>query len=428
VTLAGTCNYFLVFFWQFGHLYPNGLTIRKAMARTPKLNWKEVSKGKWQVDVPPSISETGKRERHFFTTRDKAKAHAQELREKFLAHGGQAAAIKPSLAEAAIAAEAILAPWGAGLVEAAKHFAAVKEREAASKPVAEATAAFLLACEGLRDRTIEGYRHACRRLDAALGERLLATLTAEEIAVAAEVNTPGAAAANRYRCARAFWRWAAKKGWCDAATFAAVESPRVSNDGEISVLTVAEAEALLRTAEEHYPQAVASYALQLFAGIRVEELVRLKAENVTAEGVELGASVTKKNRRRHITPSPALSAWLARYPFAPCPNWGEVHKACRRLAGWRVASRLLSKPPKPTRGAWPQNVLRHSFASYAIANGSTLEEMLFTFGHAGGPALLRSNYVGKVTKKAALEFFALRPEGEQAEAKPQLETVESPAA
>jgi site-specific recombinase XerD len=177
--------------------------------------------------------------------------------------------------------------------------------------------------------------------------------------------------------------------------------------------------------------------LQLFAGIRVEELARLEDRSVTQDGIELGASITKKNRRRHITLSPVLAAWLTRYPFKPCPNWREVHDACRRIAGWDIAARLLAERvaagkleamPKVTRGAWPQNVLRHSFASYAISNGATLEEMLFTFGHSGGPALLRSNYVGKVTKRAALEFFAIRPIGEAAATGPQLETVEDPAA
>lgn len=215
-----------------------------------------------------------------------------------------------------------------------------------------------------------------------------------------------------------------------------MEAPRVSTDGEISVLSIAEAKALLHAAETHYPQAVPSYALQLFAGIRVEELARLVAENVTADGIELGAAITKKNRRRHISLSPTLAAWLQKYPFSPCPNWRQVHDACRRLAGWNVSSRLLSDKvatgklktmPEARRGAWPQNVLRHSFASYAIAGGATLEEMLFTFGHSGGPALLRSNYVGKVTKKAALEFFSIRPAGMKAKAAPQLETVEGAA-
>jgi hypothetical protein len=69
--------------------------------------------------------------------------------------------------------------------------------------------------------------------------------------------------------------------------------------------------------------------------------------------------------------------------------------------------------------------LRHSFASYAIAAGTPLEEMLFSFGHTGSPSLLRQHYLGRATKKDALEFFALRPGGETAEV--QLEIVEGAA-
>jgi site-specific recombinase XerD len=402
------------------------------MPRTPKFSFKKApgtaarkDTKKWFVNVPATLTATGKRERHFYKTRDEAAAAAQTLREKFLEHGSNAAAIRPSLAEDATLAAALLEPWGASLLDAARAYVAAQEREGASVPLTTATAAFLLSCEGLRGRTIDGYRQTCAKLDATLGEKLLASVTAEDIAKAAELGNPGAAAANRFRCARAFWRWSAKRGWCDADTFAAVQSPRVSTEGEISVLTVAEATALLEVAEEHFPQAVASYALQLFAGIRVEEITRLEAEHVSATGIDLPASVAKKSRRRHITPSPTLSAWLKKHPFTPCSNWKEVNNACRRLAGWDVVSRLLDTPPEPTRGAWPQNVLRHSFASYAIAAGTPLEEMLFSFGHTGSPSLLRQHYLGRATKKDALEFFALRPGGETAEV--QLEIVEGAA-
>ena len=407
------------------------------MARTPKFNWKKTPAG-WQVDVPPSVSETGKRERHFFKTRDEAKEHAQTLREKFLEHGGQAAAIKPSLAEAAVAAEALLAPWGATLIQAVRFYVAEQERLAASKTLSEATALWLVSCEGLRDRTLGGYEQTRKRLDAALGERLLASISTDEIqAAACPLGSTGSAAAGHYRNARAFWRWAAKRGWCDAGRFAGVEAPRVNREAEISTLAPADAEALLRVAETHYPQAVPLYAVQLFAGVRAEELGKLEAHHVTAEGIDIPAGVAKKGRRRHITPSATLSAWLERYPFKPCPNWRRVDMACRRLAGWKVESELLAervaagtlkKLPKPTRGAWPQNVLRHTHASHAIAAGVPLESMLFQFGHAGGPNLLRQHYVGKVTKKDALAFFALRPSGDLAATGPELETVESPAA
>ena len=388
--------------------------------------------------MPATVSETGKRERHYFDTRDKAKAHAQALREKFLEHGGQAAAIRPSLAEAAVAAEAILAPWGASLVEAARSYVAERERLAASRTLSEATKLWLVSCEGLRGRTLGGYEQTRKRLDAALGGRILAGITAEEIqAAACPLGSTGAHLAGHHRNARAFWFWAAKRGWCDAGLFKQVEAPRVNKEGEIVILTPTEAQALLRVAEIHYPQAVASYALQLFAGIRAEELTKLKACHITTDGIDIPAAVAKKGRRRHITPSPVLTAWLSRYPFAPCSNWRRVDMACRRLGGWKVSSEFLQKKkdagkieslPKTPRGAWPQNCLRHSHASYSVAAGMPLERLLFEFGHTGSVNVLRQHYVGRASKKAAMEFLAIRPIGEAAAAGPQLETVENPAA
>lgn len=361
--------------------------------------------------MPATLAESRKRERHFHKTKAAALAHAANLREKHRQHGEAATAIRPSLAEAATLAEKILAPWKVSLVEAAKLVAAVKEQEDASRPLGIALDAWIPACEGLRPRTVEGYNQTAKRLKDALGERLTSSLSAEDLQrVIAPPGSHGAAVQGRIRNARVFWRWAAKKGWCKAEVFDALEIPKSNRDAdEISILTVSEASALLRTAETHYPQAVASYALQLFAGIRSEELVRLEACHVSPEGIELPAAVTKKGRRRHITPSPTLAAWLAAYPFAPCVNWKEVDTASRRLAGWKVTSRLLKDPPEPNRGSWPQNALRHSHASYAVAFGVPLESLLFEFGHAGTPAVLRQHYVGRASKRDAIEYFSLGP-------------------
>lgn len=394
------------------------------MPRNPKFKHKKTASG-WMVNIPATLTASGKRERHFHKTRDLAAAHAQELRARFLDHGSNAAAITPTMAEDATLAADLLKPWNASLLEAARAYVADREREVASVPVTEATAAFLLSCDGLRDRTIDGYRQICARLDRELGDRLLASITAEDIAKAAQLGNAGTASLNRYRCARTFWRWSAKRKWCNEEIFVSVQAPRVSTEGEISLLSIAETSALLAIAEKHYPQAVASYALQFFAGIRVEEIIRLEAAHVSPIGIDLPASVAKKSRRRHITPSPTLAAWLAVYPFQPCDRWHKVNAACRRLAGWEVDSRLLKTPPKPTRGAWPQNVMRHTFASYAIAAGVPLDEMLFSFGHTGGTALLRQHYVGRASKKEALAYFAIRPGGKRAKAK--LETVEGAA-
>ena len=388
------------------------------MARQTKFSPVKSAEG-WRLNVPAKFTLTGKRERYFYPTQKQALEAAKRLKQSAAEFGHQSQAIRPSLAEDASAAAALLAPWGASLIEAARSYAATRERESASKPLAEATAAWLVTCEHLRKTTLTGYKQTTSKLEAALGSQLLATITTDQLqAIVASGVTPSVAA-HRYRDTRAFWRWACGKGWCQPETLDRVELPKMRNEKEIGFLTPEQAATLLSIAEKHFPQAVATYALQFYAGIRVEEISKLEARNVTDDGIELGASITKKGRRRHITPSPTLAAWLAKHPFKPCPNWRRIDRACRYLAGWAVIpppelvtiEKLKKGQVPPPRPDWPVNGLRHSHATYAVAGGAALETLLFEFGHTGNANVLRAHYVGKASKKQALEFFAIMPEG-----------------
>jgi site-specific recombinase XerD len=388
------------------------------MPRTPKFKWSHDPKRGWKVNIPASVSASGKRERSYFPTRDKAKAFAEDQAGKYREHGSAASVIRPAIAEDAIAALDLLKPWGKSLMDAARHLVAACESDAASKPTGEALDAWLASCSHLRPRSLKGYKQAAERIRKALGERILNTITAEEIAAALGIaGKAGSSAAGYYRNARAFWKYAAGKKWCTDEVYTQVDTPQAKKGGKIFTLTPAEASRLLTIAAEHFPQAVASYALQLFAGIRAEEITRLEAKDVSADGIELGEEITKKGRRRHITPSPTLTAWLTRYPFQPCANWEKVNTACRYLAGWKVTPDATTLKAHPmgddyqSRPAWPQNVLRHSHASYTVASGASIETLLFEFGHVGKTDVLRQHYVGKVSKKDALAYFAIVPKG-----------------
>jgi len=390
------------------------------MPRTPKFKWSHDSKRGWKVNVPASVSASKKRERCYFPTRDKAKAFAEEQSAKHREHGSMASVIRPAVAEDAVAALELLKPWGKSLMDAARHLAAACEANAASKPTGEALDAWLASCVAadLRPRSLKGYKQAAERIRKALGDRTLNTITADELAAALGIaGRAGSSAAGYYRNARAFWKYSAGKKWCMDEVYSQVDAPQAKKGGKIFTLTPTEAACLLTVAAEHYPQAVASYALQLFAGIRAEEISRLEAKDVSADGIELGEEITKKGRRRHITPSDTLAAWLTRYPFQPCPEWEKVNTSCRYLAGWKVkpdAATLKAHPLEDdyqTRPAWPQNVLRHSHASYTVASGAPLETLLFEFGHVGKTDVLREHYVGKVSKKSALAYFAIVPKG-----------------
>jgi integrase len=376
------------------------------------------------VNTPATISATGRRERAYFETRDEAKAHAAELRAKFLEHGSLAAAIAPALAEQAVAAAALLEPWGGSLLDAARLYVESRKRDTASATMATATAAWLKTCVGLRERTLKSYRQTVARLTATLAPFKLATLTPKQLAAALGIEgASGASAAVHYRNARAFWRWAAGKGWCTVETFAALDAPRVARDGEIEILEPAAVAALMRAAEKHAPEAVAHFALLAFAGLRPEELARIQPKHVSPAGIDLPASTTKKGRRRFITPCPALQAWLTAYPFKAHAEWRETFDSVRRLGGWEVEARRLKEKPEPTRGAWPQNCLRHSHASYAVAAGEPLERLLFEFGHTGSASVLRAHYLGRASKAAALEFFGIWPKGAKAARTAHLKTV-----
>jgi hypothetical protein len=93
-----------------------------------------------------------------------------------------------------------------------------------------------------------------------------------------------------------------------------------------------------------------------------------------------------------------------------------------RVLNDRIAAGTLAALPKVKHGRWPMNALRHTHASYAVAAGTPLETLLFEFGHAGTPTMLRAHYVGRASKKDALAFFAIRPGNTKA--KTTLEAVE----
>jgi hypothetical protein len=177
----------------------------------------------WRINIPAKVSSTGKRQQVFYRTNKLALAAAEELKKKVELFGVQTRAIGPTLAEQATAAAALLAPYGIDLIEAARIVAAMRERETASRPLAAAADEWLVDCEGLRQKTIQGYRQTVNRLKDALGERVLATLTADDLQAAlVPPGTPPTSAAGHVARGKALWNWCAEKGWCIAAVFKGV--------------------------------------------------------------------------------------------------------------------------------------------------------------------------------------------------------------
>jgi integrase len=194
-----------------------------------------------------------------------------------------------------------------------------------------------------------------------------------------------------------------------------VLAKRKTRKSAIGVLTAEECRALLETAEKHYPECVPAFAISLFTGIRNAELERLEPEDITPDGITLSADSTKTNRRRFIEMPAPLTAWLRAYPIDETvlpANWFRKEKAVRRKAGWRVWCNLCDPPGAPEDFPdWPDNGLRHTHASVMVALGKPLDSLTFEFGHSGGAAVLKSHYVGVMTKAEAIKIWSIGPNG-----------------
>lgn len=209
------------------------------MAKPIRLQPQKTADGSWRVNVPPTLSTKKKRERLFYPTKEKALAAVAKLKEDREEFGRQAGAVAPSLADAATAAEALLAPLGIGLLEAVRRFVEAETRLRASVPIKDACDAFRATGGGWSDSQARAYRLRCEKLEEAFSGRMISTITGEELAAHLADTTTGPGAFNQgVRLLRAVWRWCAKppRLWCPTAPIEQLEAKATVSDG-VGILT-----------------------------------------------------------------------------------------------------------------------------------------------------------------------------------------------
>ena len=183
---------------------------------------------------------------------------------------------------------------------------------------------------------------------------------------------------------------------------------KVYAETELHCLQPQQLQALLLTAcTKHNPDVAVHVALGAFAGIRPYEARRLRWRDVDTEDhfISVRGRAAKTGGTRHITLRPVLRAWLDNL----CPP------ASRKPDSLLVAKCSTTTQSILHRNAgmkkWPHDVLRHSFASYAIKAGTPLHEVQADMGHVG-LNLLRTRYLNMagLTKAGAVEWWSMTPD------------------
>jgi integrase len=189
--------------------------------------------------------------------------------------------------------------------------------------------------------------------------------------------------------------YAVQRGYCAANPITKTAKAK-EIEGTVGILTTSQTKKLLEASPS---KLVPFVAISAFAGLRRAEMERLDWSDIDFdEGqIKVTPEKAKSARRRFIKIHDNLSAWLRPFakntgPVTPS-NYRELMDTARESAGITD---------------WPQNALRHGFASYHLAHFKNPPELTIEMGHTNAN-MLYQHYRHVVRPKDAAQYWEINP-------------------
>ena len=203
---------------------------------------------------------------------------------------------------------------------------------------------------------------------------------------------------NHYRAALLqLFNFATKSNSISSNPVAVLEKIKTKS-GEIGILTPKEAARLLIHSS---PCIQAVVAIGLFAGLRRSEITKMTWEDIHFEKgfLEVKAKNSKSAARRLVEIRPCLRAWLEplRQTHGKLMPTEMIYR--RRLNDASKAAGIMN---------WPNNALRHSFASYHLAAFQDASALALEMGHST-TRMIFQHYRALVTPAEALSYWNISP-------------------
>lgn len=356
----------------------------------------------WMVDLSARISESGSRERHFFATKREAQGFVDRQEIRLRNVGTDSALLSPAQREAAMLAFDMLGDDNpARLVDVVEDWLARQREAEASVTMGDLWDTFLNEKDKKSTHYVRQIRSSHNRFTG-LDEKLVTDLCRADIEAALAGCSPSAF--NGYlRVIRALLNFAIKRDWAKMNVAERIDFMRMKR-GEVEILANRQVARLLVVCRKYFPEDLPYNCIGLFAGVRPEELLRMDWGMIQLEEshILLPAEVTKTERRRVIEIEPALKHWLEWHRNRGGKSSGPVveRKNLRnRLRSLRVKAKILK---------WPQDGMRHTYASNHLAYHGNLDRLLLNMGHSDAK-MLWIHYHKAVTKAYAKKFWQLYP-------------------
>jgi integrase len=352
--------------------------------------------------------EGGKRTRQFFETKREAETFAQQKNIELL-NGGQEAAQFPS-ALRIMAQEAVeqLKPFpGRTIADAIRHYVAYLKANEKSCTATELVRELLKAkkADGAGERHLRDLESRLAVFAEKFNGRMVATITSREIDDWLRSLPFRPLTRNHYRAKVVLaFNFAMRNCYSTSNPALGAAKAKVIGDAP-GILTVPEIARLLEAASS---DVLPYIALGAFAGLRRAELERLDWKRIDFESglIEVTARSSKTAQRRLVAMQPNLREWLL--PLRK--HKGNVTPArnifVEGFAQARSAAGITD---------WPENALRHSFASYHLAHFKNAGDTALQLGHRDSRVTF-AHYRELVKPKDAERYWQIKP-GETADGK-----------
>ena len=286
------------------------------------------------------------------------------------------------------------------MTDAARFFMRHHGRGLEGKHVADAVEAFKAEkrAEGRSELYLDDLRYRLDSFAKAFNVEVRQLTPADVRDFLGELKFSARSFNNHRRALQTFFNFCQSRGWLSReADLLEGIGKRRETPADIEVFTAAELRKILHAAT---PKAATCIALQAFAGVRSEELLRLTWTDLERRKgfIEITAGKAKTAQRRLIPIAPNLAEWLADAPRVGQRVWPHSKPFLFEAMRNATAKALV---------AWKANGLRHSFITYRLAATKDVAEVALEAGNSA--AMIFRHYRELATEAEAADWFGILP-------------------
>ncbi len=352
--------------------------------------------------VVEGLRVAGKRVRKFFKTRRAADKWLRKTKARISKEGEGAVHMPEQLRVEATKCAALLKPYGRTITDATTHFLAHLAAMERTCAVAEMVTQLLAAKtqDGASDDYLADLKQRLNRFSEDFGTRKAAEITSQELDDWLRGLGGAPQSRNNFRTVlSALFAYGVGRNYCRDNPVMKTAKAKVVR-GEPGIFTPDQMRKLLEKAPARFLPFV---AIGAFAGLRTAEIERLDWSAVDLPGrlIEVSAKNAKTAQRRLVVISDNLAVWLA--PLAK--KSGPVAD----IGALRIDRAATLKDAEVKD--WPDNALRHSFASYHLAHHKNAAALAAELGHTNSKVLY-AHYRNRVRPDVAAQWWQIMPPAE----------------